>query len=220
MIRRIKHYLNFKPEQSTMYIGQSFQTKVHAKLVVEAYLEWAEQLMARGFSMTLLTFMFKKMHGTERSIAARMDRGVEQVYASALRRTIRLRNSTTIDDMPVWFACADWPVPKAHKDTFRDLATNDGQHRHAIALTPPCTRFRGTLAEHVTDNQAAYAGAGQPLSRLHALDVVETPNVVARYALKSLSLQRIEIGDVQVLPWSESERTSHRDRLREKNEMN
>ena len=152
------------------------------------------------------------------SIGRQMDEEITNTYGRALTRTMQIRRNTRPDQMPLWIACSDYPVPKSTKQAFRDVAVNGGRHLHAIALTPPKTqksRLEGNLTEHFEEHQAVYAGHGKRLFRLHAVEVTHEPRTVVAYAMKSVIRRRVKSAEVLVLPFGTMEREARRDALRD-----
>lgn len=180
--------------------------------LVEGYCDMVNEYIAANFEPTMLSFMFKELGGTKSSRTEQMTLAVEEVYSKALSRTLRRSNRTLCREnprlRPFWLMCMDWPVPKgvgSNRDHLANIVLNDGQHVQGIALTPPYARFRCPLKIHFDEKSSVYAPKHGIIDRIHAMPITETPSKAVRYLLKSITRQRIELGDVILLPKALSE---------------
>jgi len=178
---------------------------------VSGYADWMMEKVHQGWVPTMLTFMFNPLPGSASSKAAQMDRDIERVYGRMVTRAVRdTRARRNQGRLPIWIVSPDWPVPKygMKRDHLRNIAVNDGQHRHALALTPPWSRFGTDLGHHIDCNQSLYMGSGYPLFRLHFAEITKQPRKTCRYILKSLERGRIKSDDIMILPKAVSELTT------------
>lgn len=179
------------------------------KQLVEAYAGWVESLLKEGFDGYLLTFMFRPIPGSVAAKEREMYGVVERTFRKVLTRTTRRPRTAESDQMPIWLGCTDWPIPKWDKDYFANIAINDGQHVHVIALDPPCSRFRKggvELGNHIFfDSQKLYFQTEPYLDRIHDRKIEVSPRRVASYVLKAVNSGRTAQDAILVLPRARSE---------------
>ena len=171
--------------------------------------DWDQMLRfynGAGWYSTLLTFMFDHMHGNQLAIQSQQTREVTEIYGRALTRVVRdPTRPSRIGRLPIWFCSADFPVFKHRKQALRDVTINDGQHVHAVVLTPPRNRLgEMSLARFVRENEALLTGSGRCL-RIHAEPIFYDEAYVLRYVRKSEDRRRIDEDAFFVLPRSLSE---------------
>lgn len=173
---------------------------------VAAYGQWAVEYVNRGWEADLLSFMFNPISGPKARRGETMDREIMWAYSRCLQRMFRRpRLKLHQGRLPVWIVSPDWPVPKADKDHYRDIVINDGEHRHAVALTPPHTRLKMTFSDYITEEQRYFTGRDRTLWRIDAQPITNAAEYATAYALKSVERGRISPGEVFVLPRSRSE---------------
>jgi hypothetical protein len=173
---------------------------------VAAYGQWVVEYVNRGWEADLLSFMFNPISGPKAQRGETMDREIMWVYSRCLERMFRRpRLKLHQGWLPIWIISPDWPVPKADKDHYRDIVINDGEHRHAVALTPPRTRLKTSFNDYVTQEQWHFTGRDRTLWRIDAQPITNAAEYATAYALKSVERGRISPGEVFVLPRSRSE---------------
>jgi hypothetical protein len=176
--------------------------------IVSGYINWVEEYLIRGWSGSLLTFMFGRIGGCRNGVEAQMKAETQRVYAISLTRIIRDPHSPSqAGKLPIWLVCPDYPVQKRSKDSLLDVALNDGLHFGGIALLPPNSRLKSTLEDHFNDAQSRYVGRGSSLRSVSAVSITETPAVAVGYALKSVLNRRSTSDDISVYPRSLDEVT-------------
>lgn len=174
--------------------------------LIDGYTEILMSRIANGWDPFLLTFMFDQLRGAPQSVARQMEREVERTYALLLTRIVRNPKTAARHGMlPVWIASPDYPVPRHDRSVLRDVAVNDGRHIHAVAVTPPMSRLKQSLSDHIEAAQAHYVEPGGPLVRLHAKPIVDAPDYVTEYVLKSIPRGRVDANQIIVLPRATSE---------------
>src|SRR3954453_17176248 len=166
--------------------------------LVEAYVQMITNRIEAGWDPYLLSFMFNQIGGSPRWIGRVQEREVERVYATLLLRIFRKPRSEPLLRLPLWFGCPVFPVPKHERKALRDVAVNDGQHIQSVVLMPPGARLKGSLADHIEEDQARYTR--DPLFRIHAVEITHDADYVAGYVLKSLERGRVGPDDMIVLP--------------------
>ncbi len=177
--------------------------------LVKAYGEWVEDRLSMGYEAYLLTFMFNPMSGSPEQRQREMHRVIGRTFDKVLTRTNRRPRKEHVYQLPLWIGCTDWPVMKWAKDHIANIAVNDGQHAHMLALESPHSRLRKRgvrLSDHIFfDEQRLYFGSEPQLHRIHALEVHETPRRVADYVFKAVKTGRTTSDGVLVLPRAVSE---------------
>jgi hypothetical protein len=173
---------------------------------VTAYGQWVVEYVNRRWEVDLLSFMFNPIAAPKAQRTEIMNRELERTYAKCRRRMFRRsRLAMHLGWLPIWIISPDWPVPKADKDHYRDIVINDGEHRHAVALTPPHTRLKTTFNDYITEEQRHFTGRDRTLWRIDAQPITNAAEYATAYALKSVERGRISPGEVFVLPRSKSE---------------
>ncbi|WSH65635.1 hypothetical protein U8Q05_03680 [Rhizobium ruizarguesonis] len=173
--------------------------------ILEGYLDMMQARIAAGFEPYLLTFMFKQLKGSERTIALRMTREVERIYSLLLTRVVKRPNKTPDNQKPLMLGCLDWQVPKADRVSFADAMQNDGMHFHANMLMPPIARSMRTLEEIVDRSRLSFEGPNKMLTRLHVEPIKNNARYVFGYGLKSVQRKRLGHDDILVMPKHNSE---------------
>ncbi|MBQ0820603.1 hypothetical protein KBI52_10345 [Microvirga sp. HBU67558] len=155
----------------------------------------------------MLTFMFKPIGGSHRNVKRQMERELERVYGKSLTRIIRKPASHEINELPLWIACPDYPVPKgsSERQSLRDVTVNDGRHMHADVVIPPWSRMKEDLATHFDEKQSHYVTADSALFRIDAVPITHDPNYVTGYVLKALRRGWVGEAEILVLPRSATE---------------
>jgi hypothetical protein len=182
--------------------------KISSEDVVEAYGAFVADRIETGFDAHLLTFMFNPLPGNMASRRQLMMEEVRATYYKGLTRWFhRHPDKAPRHDWPVWIASPDLPVSKQHKDTYRNLAVNDGLHLHAIAVTPPVWRSgEPDFPDFIDENQPLWAGEDRNLFRVHCEPINSRPEYVVGYGLKAISNGVMPMDDLLILPDATSER--------------
>ena len=179
------------------------------EIITSGYGAMVTERLEHGWEGDLITLMFNRIRGSQRSVIRQMQREVERVYATVLTRIIRNPRKIPVFGLPLWIVCPDYPVPKHAKMELRDVVLNGGLHLHGIALVPPWSRMNCGLDEHFEMAQELYVRRGYSLSRVHAVPITTNPEHVTGYALKMIPRRRLAFDDVLVLPRSHSEMQSY-----------
>lgn len=175
--------------------------------MVGAYLDMIQDRIAVGFEPYLLTFMFKQLKGSDRTVALRMTKEVERIYSVLLNRLFKKPSKRNENEMPLLVGCLDWQVPKHERVSIADATINDGMHYHAALLVPPITRSLRTLDEIVQRHPFAFAGPSKMLTRLHVKPITSNARYVCGYGLKSIERGRLGHDDILIMPKHRSEFT-------------
>lgn len=199
------------------------------KQIIDAWGDWIEEHIARGWKATFLTITFNQIKGPPRVVAAQMVDAVEAAYARALTQIVRHPRNVPVTELPLWICCPDYPIAKRDRDNIRDIVPNDGRHIHVIAVVPPRSRLKTSLADHLTEDQRFYAGREKRIWRIHAERIRAVGKVwrddnaekrvsrgakqVGRYAKKSVASGRVSVSEIFVLPRSHAEMQQRKDAI-------
>ena len=175
------------------------------KKLIDGYAEMVQERLERGFTPTLLSFMFRELGGSAAGKQQQMRRAVERTYARHLTHIWRRPDAKDLSDLPLWFGTPDRPVFKHFPDHLANIVINDGLHMPMAALTPPASRLGTSLEGHIDDHQSRYFPACGLLHRIHATEVTETPDIVVGYVMKSVPRGRCGGDELLVLPRTRSE---------------
>lgn len=178
--------------------------------------DWAEMLrryVGAGWSPTLLTFMFAAMRGEHAAIRRRQAEEVEKIYGRVVTRLVRRPLApSSVGKLPIWLCSSDVPIYKHAKDARRDVTINDGQHVHALALTPPKVRLKSDFVAFVEANQRLFK-LGPSCIRVHAVAVIYDVPAAFGYAMKTAMRLPDDDDGFFVLPRSTSELRSAPERV-------
>lgn len=193
-----------------------FSNRTQRERYVEGHGEWIADRMGQGWPGYIVTFMFRHLRGSDRSVATQMAHELQRVFAKSLTRIVkRPLSERNVDKLPLWMASPDFPVFKHAKHSLRDVTVNGGRHLHAIALIPPRSRMREGLDEHFDRYQDLYVGSSFRLKRIHVEPITHDPEYATAYILKALARARVNTADIILLPRARSEiKTTRRHRFR------
>jgi hypothetical protein len=179
---------------------------MHNRLdLISAYSELIQQYVDEAYKPFLLTFLFKQLRGTERSVIRQMLAETQTIYQKLITHVVR---DPTRKTKPVFIASSDKPVPKCEKKKMCEVAFNDGLHVHAIALIPPRSRLKVDLQTHFRNHESRYL-TGTSILKIHVEPIKPTAPDITRvtdYVLKSFKRGRMNYDDaILVLPKAVSE---------------
>ena len=123
--------------------------RIDVHVIVDGYSQFVSQRIDEGWAAYLLTIHFKEMGGSIQSKVRMMIPEVHRMYATMLTRLVRTPRRASAEELPIWLALPDFPVPKYAKQPLRTITVNDGLHWHAICLVPENVRIKQCLASHV-----------------------------------------------------------------------
>lgn len=173
------------------------------------YAEWAERLVAEGWTPYLLTFMFRELGGSEASVARQMEREVERVYALHVTRHDRKPTAPSrAGRLPIWLCSPDRPVFKHKKQGRWDVTVNDGHHIHAAVFVPPWSRLEEDLVTHFDAHRDLYIRRLTPLIRIDVVLITHRIGYVIGYARKQIGRGLISQDATLILPRTLDEITS------------
>lgn len=177
-------------------------------IVLDGYGQWVRERVESGFKPYLMTFMFNPLPGSMQAKKDDMLREITKVYRTMNTKWFhRNPRSTPMRNRPLWIVGPDLPVPKRYKDTYRDLAVNDGLHCHAIVLVPAHrNRMSIPFDDFVDMHQAKWTGEKRNTFRIHCVPVDDNVERVTDYVLKNIKRGNFPLDDILVLPPSDSER--------------
>lgn len=177
-------------------------------ILLDAYGEWARERVERGFKPYLMTFMFNPLPGNSRAQRNTMLAEISRTYDKINTRWFhRKPDKLRVDCHPLWLTAPDLPVFKQDKDTYRNVAVNDGLHYHVIALTPPLG-FRKPIPfdDFIDSHQRLWTGEDRQLFYIECRPITYDLEEATAYALKGIKNVREFADDLQIFPMSESER--------------
>jgi hypothetical protein len=158
-------------------------------LIIDAYGDYVESYMRKGWNGYFLSFMFNQLRGNRDGLLRQMEREVERVYATLITRVVRdPTHEKNRDLLPRWIICPDLPVPKRTKMSLQDVTLNGGYHLQGTGLHHPISRLRASLDQHFQDYQDFYVKAGGVLRSVTATPITRTPKRVVGYGFKAIGL--------------------------------
>lgn len=168
--------------------------------LVAAYGQWIKGYMDKGWSGSLLTFMFQPLPGGHNVKSRQMMDGVERLYSTFLTRAVRNPNSIENQgSLPILLAAPDMPVVKFKKKSrLSDVQINGGLHAHGILLVPAISRLKEPPVEHFGRREQLYVK--RPLLGLDIKPINSTPKYVTDYVLKSVVRGKAHWDDILILP--------------------
>jgi hypothetical protein len=173
---------------------------------VAGYAQMISDRVRDGWSCYLVTFMFDQLPGSPTTVMAQMKDQVQRVYSTLVTRTHRKPRNASPDELPILVGFLDRQVYKRDRSSAPSARCNDGLHFHALVLLPPSSRLKGSLVDHLRENERLYVRPGKPVQRIHAELVTAHHERVVDYTLKTVSRGRLSYEDaVLVLPRSRSE---------------
>ena len=177
---------------------------------VEGLKKMLREWLNRGYVPYFATFTFYEIGGSEQHVAKIMKNEIERFFHLVTQRLI-VRNATSPSHAwksGLFIAAPDWPVRKLYRQTTRLIKPNDGEHFHALWLTPPVwlQRTNMPLDDYLSENQARFVR--RPMSEAHIKPIVEDPEYVLGYILKALLRNRITPDDLLILPRATTETKS------------
>jgi hypothetical protein len=116
--------------------------------MIDGYAQIVEDRVRKGWSCSLMTFMFPQLHGSESRIVHRMKDQVERVYSSFVTRVHRRPNSVPTGSLPVFIGSADLPVRKNKRSSNQLVRANGGLHFNGLLLVPPTSRLKTAIHLH------------------------------------------------------------------------
>lgn len=132
--------------------------------IIEGYNDFVQSKVNAGWSVFLITFMYRPLSGNYLSKLHQMKGSIERLYSRLLTRLVRYPSKS---ELPILIGMADFPVPKRRKkSSVMDVIINDGLHFHSILLIPPKSRLRTSLEKHLEENAAIYLGSRRTIDRI------------------------------------------------------
>jgi hypothetical protein len=189
------------------YFEQCFPTGSESKhVLLDGYTQLVTDRIGQGWSCHLVTILFSQLPGPRSSVLSQMRDEVQRVYSTLITRVHRRPRTAPNDELPVFIGAADLPVYKRDRSTIPHVSCNGGLHFHVLALMPPTSRLKGSLADHFDQKRDLYLGSGTPIQRVHVIPVVKDEARVVDYVLKTVLNGRLSYDEaVVVLPRARSE---------------
>lgn len=166
--------------------------------VISGYQKWVRGYVDRGWDPYFISCMFHQLPGSKSSVLRQMSREIERVYSRLVTRFDRNpRSPAGSQRLPVMVLFPDLPVYKRERQTIKDISINDGLHYGGIALTPPVSRFRGTLDAHFREEQDKYVS--DKLARIYVKPIISKATYVMDYVAKTFKRGRVSDEDIIIL---------------------
>jgi hypothetical protein len=173
----------------------------HGTGLVDAYTQLVTDRVHDGYSLHLVTFLFRQLPGPRSVVLNRMRDEVQRVYSTLLTRVVRRPKTASTDALPVLVGVADLPVYKRNRASAPMISCNGGLHFHALVLMPPASRLNGSLADHFESNIDMYAGPRNAVQRIDVRSVTDGHRRVVDYVFKTVLNRRLSYDEaVLVLP--------------------
>jgi hypothetical protein len=167
--------------------------------LIGGYQKWVRGYVDRGWDPYFVSLMFHQLPGSQASVLRQMKGEIERVYSRLVTRFDRNpRSPAGSQRLPVMILFPDLPVYKREKRSIKDVSINDGLHYGGIALTPPVSRFRGTLDGHFEEEQDNYVS--DKLERIYVKPISSNIARVVDYAAKTFKRGRVSDADIIILP--------------------
>jgi hypothetical protein len=188
-------------------------------LIIDAYGEYVEDYIRQGWDGYFLSFMFNQLRGNREGLLRQMEREVERVYATLLKRTFHKPNQPRNRDLlPRWIICPDLPVPKYSKVSLQDVTLNGGLHLQGVGLQFPKSRLKERLDTHFEEHQDLYVKAGGVLRSVSAKFIEHSPKYVVGYGFKTIPRRWSSFDDLLILPKTISEVKDRQRELQDRGE--
>jgi hypothetical protein len=180
-------------------IGDLLKSPLYRLGLLRGYQQLVMDYIDRGYQAYFINFMFHQLSGNPTSILRQMRREIERVYSRLITRFDRDPRSPKRRHLrPIVILFPDLPVPKHKKKSLREVSINDGLHYNGIILTPPISRFKGTLETHFEVDREQYAN--DKLERIYVRPHTHDDWRVVDYAAKNLKRGKIDYDDIVLLP--------------------
>jgi hypothetical protein len=174
-------------------------TQATPKELITGYSELIQrQIDQDGSNAFLLTFMFKPLAGSTKSILIQMNTEIQRVYSTFVTRVVRNpRSETNRASLPLLLTVPDRPVSKLKKQKLADLKINGGLHLHGILCVPWNCRLKVDVPTHFEAKKAMYVK--NRLMRIDAEPIFSARvNHVVDYAFKALKNGNATSDDIRI----------------------
>jgi hypothetical protein len=189
-------------------INQAMNSQ-HKKTLVNGYTQLVTDRTQNGWSCHLLTVLFDQLHGPEMVVVNRMRDELQRLYSTFLTRVHRNPKRASSIKLPILIGSADLPVYKRDRSSSPSIRCNGGLHFHALLVIPPLSRLKEAPSDHFKNNLDLYAGPGRAVQRIDIRPVVESPERVVDYVLKTILNGKLSYDDaILVLPRTTTELTA------------
>ena len=186
--------LNLEIEMAGHAIWQAIAPTT-AKQLIAGYSELIRRRIDDGFNSYLLTFMFRSLHGSAKTLLVQMNDEVQRVYSTFVTRVVRNpKSDMQKESLPLLITIPDRPVFKRDKQSLRDLHINGGLHLHGILSVPWESRLKVDVPTHFKLKEALYVK-----NRLLRIDIKPVYSAdVVDYVFKALKNGNANPDDIQI----------------------
>jgi hypothetical protein len=166
-----------------------------ARQLITGYSELIQRSMSHGSNAYFLSFMFKPLAGSPKTLLIKMNDEVQRVFSTFVTRAARNpKSEAQRASLPFLITVPDRPVSKQNKQNLSDLVINNGLHLHGILCVPRDSRLKVDAADHFDANKALYVR-----NRLLRIDIKPVYSAdVVDYAFKALKNGNATPDDIQV----------------------
>jgi hypothetical protein len=193
--------------RSQGYSEQRFPTGSESKhVLVDGYTQLVTDRVQAGWTCDLVTILFTQLPGPRASVIGQMMDQVQRIYSTLITRVHRRPKTAPNDQLPLFIGAADFPVYKRDRSAVPNVFCNGGLHIHVLALMPPTSRLKESLADHLEKRPDLYLGSGSSIQRIHVEPMVKNVSRVVDYVFKTILNGRLTYDEaVVVLPRTRSE---------------
>lgn len=193
--------------RSQGYFEQRFPTGSESQqALVDGYTQLITDRVQAGWTCDLVTILFSQLPGSRASVIGQMMDQVQRIYSTLITRVHRRPRTAPNDELPVFIGAADLPVHKRDRSTITPVFCNGGLHFHVLALIPPGSRLKESLADHLEKNQDLYAADGTSVRRIHVEAATRVGSRLVDYVLKTILNGRLSYEEaIVVLPRARAE---------------
>jgi len=167
--------------------------------LIQAYGEWVQEYLDKGWDGYLFTFMFNQLPGSLNTKGQQMEREILRWYGRLATRAVRKpRSATWAPLLPKGIFVRDLPVPKRSKQDLRDVVVNDGLHVHGIVVANRLGRIHEPLDAHFQEKLNKYLTGN--LRHIDVQQITGTAGYTTEYAMKGLKRRTFSPDQILVLP--------------------
>jgi hypothetical protein len=189
--------------------------------LITGYELWIQQLLKQEWDVCYVTFEFNHLSYSQTAATERMKQEIERFYVTLLTNVVRHpTRMSQVGDIPQLFGFPDRPVAK-RTSTYRlaDVVPNMGIHVHAFVATPPKSRLKESLHDHIKQNSERYTGNQQKVRSLHVMPIIRLEGRLVDYTFKNIKRRMFTTDDILIYPKASSELQEMKMQARSSEEM-
>jgi hypothetical protein len=172
-----------------------WESITYRKRLIGGYVELIQRSMEQGFNAYLLSFMFKPLPGSRKTVLSQMHDEVQRVHSTFVTRVARNpRSNGQKAYLPFLITVPDCPIFTENKHRPQDVKINNGLHLHGVLCTPCNSRLKVDVPTHFRAKKDSYVK-----KRLLRIDVKSVYSAdVVDYAFKALKNGNASPDDIQI----------------------